>query len=90
MANERQFGVGLLVLALANLGFVAWQLGHHAELVAIGVVNGIVLGVLGGLTASGRYGFVDGGQNRLLGVATVFGAVAGFGLVVVALMLAIE
>jgi len=90
MATQRQFGLALVVLAVANLAIAVTKSHHHPELAALSAVLGLVLGGLGGLVATDIAGFDPDQDNAVLGVTAVFGLVFGFGMVVTGLMLALE
>ena len=85
------FGYGSLALAVVLVAIAAVQLRHEIPpLAAVGVVTGVVLAVIGAVTLAGRgYGFDADRDRPFLGLVTVFGTVAGFGLVVTSVMLLI-
>lgn len=85
------FGYGSLALAVVLVVIAAVQFRHEIpRLAALGVATGVVLAGIGGLTLAGKgYGFDADRDRPLLGLVTVFGTVAGFGLVVTSIMLLI-
>ena len=85
------FGYGSLALAVVLVAIAAVQLRHEIPpLAAVGVVTGVVLAVVGAVTRAGRRSGFDADRDRpFLGLVTVFGTVAGFGLVVTSVMLLI-
>ena len=83
------FGYGSLALALVVVAIAAGQLRHEIpRLAPVGVGIAVVLAGSAVATLAGRgYGFDADRDRPLLGLVTVFGTVAGFGLVVTSAML---
>lgn len=88
--ERTQFGAGLLAVGLATVAAAAVEFGTKLpRLTGVGLGAGGVVAVLGLASLLG-YGFDAERSNRVAGVLVVFGAVAAFGLLVTALMHAIE
>ena len=92
MTSDRGLAVGLAALALACLVGAGWLFDHHYTVLAgLGGGLGVLVAGLAAVVGSGRGIDHDpAADNLFVGVLLVFGSVAGFGLVVGAVMLFLE
>jgi len=85
------FGYGTLALSATVIAIAAVQIRTEIpRLAPVGIGLGLVLAAIGIATLAGREWGFDAARDRpVLGLVTVFGTVAGFGLVVTSVMLLI-